>query len=88
MLEDFIGLDYGDPPCWYSGDHYWESSGACTSCGKRLRCFCGAFISPKTNRLRAHYEKRHVPELESWVFWDSNDLWEYHYQNWVDEAAA
>ncbi len=29
--------------CHY-GDHQWHGSGICSGCGKRLRCYCGAFV--------------------------------------------
>lgn len=29
--------------CHY-GDHQWNGSGVCSGCGKRLRCYCGAFV--------------------------------------------
>lgn len=43
----------GDPPCWFSGDHYWRG-GRCTACGERFRCYCGRFI--KVEDIDAHVE--------------------------------
>ena len=32
------------PDCHY-GDHLYRGTGACVRCGKRLRCYCGAFVT-------------------------------------------
>jgi hypothetical protein len=33
-----------NPNCHF-GDHDWRGSGVCVHCGKRLRCYCGQFVT-------------------------------------------
>lgn len=42
-----------DADCHY-GDHTYRGGGSCVRCGKRLRCFCGAFVTEAG--LDAHLE--------------------------------
>lgn len=43
------------PPCSYTGDHeFRHGGGACASCGYRLRCGCGRFVT--SSGFDAHLE--------------------------------
>jgi hypothetical protein len=43
---------FGDNPNCHYGDHDWNGTGICQSCGKRLRCGCGRFVAE--NDLERH----------------------------------
>lgn len=43
-----------NPECYY-GDHQWRGGGACICCGKKLRCYCGRFVTE--DGLNKHLEE-------------------------------
>ncbi len=51
-----------DPDCHY-GDHTYLGGGVCVRCGKRLRCYCGAFVTE--TGIDAHLATRRSLALAS-----------------------
>ncbi len=48
-----MSVSYANPDCHY-GDHFWVG-GVCSVCGKRLRCYCGRFVT--VEGMDVHLEK-------------------------------
>jgi hypothetical protein len=44
----------------HGGDHQWNGTGVCSGCGKRLRCYCGAFV--REDRISEHLKKCRLTE--------------------------
>ena len=40
------------PTC--HGDHFWDGSSQCSSCGARLRCACGCYV--REDNLEKHFK--------------------------------
>ena len=50
-------MNWADADCHY-GDHFWDGSSACSNCGARLRCSCGAYV--REDNMEAHVAKCRV----------------------------
>lgn len=48
------GINWADADCHY-GDHFWNGGGVCLNCGRRLRCYCGAFV--REDGIEKHLER-------------------------------